>query len=73
MKHVSVGWSKQHLFGLPPQPLVQWAGNLRLEKRLLSISCSDFITSASAAISLFHCQEVLEVEDHLVSLRCWQK
>lgn len=58
-----------------PLPIVQWVGSLRLERRFLSVLCSDFITSASAATSLFqvHCQEVLEGEDHLVPLRCWQK
>lgn len=74
MKHISVEWSK-YVWFISSHPLVQWVRRLRLEKRFLSVSCSDFIISASAAISLFqvHCQEVLEGEDHLVPLRCWFK
>lgn len=72
MKHVSVGQSKQHLFCvyLPSShPVAQWVDSLRLEKRFLLVSCSDFIISASAATGLFqvHWQEILQGGEHLVS------
>lgn len=51
-------------------PTAQWVGSLRLEKRFLPVSCSDFIISARAATSLFEArwQEVLQGGEHLVPL-----